>query len=63
MKFTFAILGLVSAHQIETLSAADYKFMEFVSQHGRSYATKAEFEFRAKIFKNALIEIEEFNAS
>ena len=63
MKFTVAILGLVSAHQIETLTAADYKFMEFVSTHGRSYATKAEFEFRSKIFKNKLAEIEEYNAS
>ena len=63
MKFIIAAaLGLVSAH-VETLTAADYKFMEFVSQHGRSYATKAEFEFRSNIFKNKLIEIEEYNNS
>lgn len=63
MKFIVAAaLGLVSAH-VETLTAADYKFMEFVSQHGRSYATKAEFEFRSNIFKNKLAEIEEYNNS
>lgn len=36
--------------------------MEFVSHHGRSYATKAEFEFRSKIFKDTLLEIEAHNS-
>jgi len=46
----------------DLLVEADYKFMQFVSEHGRSYATKAEFQFRSKIFKNSLAEIEAINA-
>ena len=36
--------------------------MEFITKHGRSYATKAEFDFRSKIFKDTLAEIEALNA-
>lgn len=46
----------------DLLETADYKFMEFITQHGRSYATKAEFQFRSKVFKQTLAEIEEFNS-
>jgi len=46
----------------DLLVEADYKFMQFVSEHGRSYATKAEFQFRSKIFKQTLAEIEAINA-
>ena len=45
------------------MDKSDYQFMEFISNHGRSYATKAEYEFRANIFKNKLAEIEDFNNS
>ena len=63
MKFIVAAaLGLVSA-KTELMTAEDYQFMKFVSEHGRSYATKAEFEFRSNIFKNKLAEIEEYNKS
>jgi C1A family cysteine protease len=46
----------------EFFEAADYKFMEFVSEHGRSYGTKPEFAFRSKIFKANLYNIDDFNA-
>ena len=46
----------------EILSAQDYQFMEFVSTHGRSFGTKAEFQFRSKVFKNKLAEVERLNA-
>jgi C1A family cysteine protease len=46
----------------DILESADYKFMEFVGTHGRSYGTKAEFQFRSKIFKQNLAEIEEINS-
>jgi cathepsin L len=49
--------------ETEFLEGADYKFMDFVSNHGRSYGTKAEFQFRSKIFKTKLAEIEAFNAA
>jgi C1A family cysteine protease len=46
----------------DILTEADYKFMEFITQHGRSYGTKAEFQFRSKVFKQTLSEIEAINA-
>jgi len=60
MKFIIAALATVSAHDLMT--SADYKFMEFVTEHGKSYATKAEFEFRANVFKNTLAMVEEHNS-
>jgi cathepsin L len=46
----------------DILEAADYQFFEFVSQYGKSYGTKAEFNFRSQIFKSKLAQIEAFNA-
>jgi cathepsin L len=46
----------------EIMSEHDYKFMEFVSQHGRSYGTRAEFQFRSKVFKQTMAEIEAHNS-
>jgi len=60
-KTILALIGASAA--IETMEASDYKFMEFVSTHGRSFGTKAEFEFRANVFKGKLAEIEALNAS
>jgi len=60
-KTILALIGASAA--VETLTTGDYKFMEFVSTHGRSYGTKAEFEFRANVFKGKLAEIEALNAS
>jgi len=63
-----AVVAVAAANYSATLEAplmeeADYKFMNFVSQNGRSYATKAEFQFRSQIFKQTLAEIEAINAS
>jgi C1A family cysteine protease len=62
MNTKILIAGLATASAMELMSTADYKFMEFISEHGRSYATKAEFEFRANVFKNTLAEMEEINS-
>lgn len=48
--------------ETEFLTEHDYKFMEFVTQNGRSYGTKAEFQFRSKMFKEHIAEIEAFNS-
>jgi len=48
--------------ETEFLGEADYQFMQFVSEHGRSYGTKSEFQFRSKIFKEHLAAIEAINA-
>jgi cathepsin L len=45
----------------EIITIEDYKFMEHVTTYGKSYATKAEFALRSKIFKEKLSFIEEWN--
>lgn len=45
----------------DIMEAADYKFMEHVTQFGKSYATKAEFKLRSALFKEKLALIEEWN--
>jgi C1A family cysteine protease len=46
----------------DILTAQDYEFFRFVNEYGRSYATKAEFQFRSQVFKNTLDQIEAHNA-
>jgi len=59
-KIIIATLGAASA--MELMQESDYKFMGFVAEHGRSYATKAEFDFRSKVFAETLKRIEEHNS-
>jgi C1A family cysteine protease len=40
----------------------DYKFMQYITEHSKHYATKAEFQFRSKIFKESLAEVEFHNS-
>jgi len=65
MKFAVAaLLANVSAFELgQTLSAEDYKFMEFVSQYNRSFGTVAEFTYRLGIFKQKIAQHAEHNAS
>ena len=41
----------------EELTEADYEFIRFVAKYGKSYGTKAEFEFRSAQFKKTLAAI------
>ena len=41
----------------EQLTEADYEFIRFVAKYGKSYGTKAEFEFRSAQFKKTLAAI------
>ena len=60
---SFAIAALLGATSAYTaMDKADYEFMKFIAESGRSYGTKEEFEFRAALFKESLKEIEEWNA-
>jgi C1A family cysteine protease len=64
MKFAAALIATASAAQLgELMEAEDYHFMSFVTEHGRSYGTVAEFNFRSNIFKGKLAEIERHNNS
>jgi C1A family cysteine protease len=55
-----ALVGTVAANA-ELLTATDYKYFEYVSTFGKSYGTKAEFNFRKAIFAEKLAFIEEWN--
>ena len=55
-------MSMSATLESEILDHGDYEFMNFISKHGRSYATKAEFQFRSKIFKVHLAELEAFNS-
>ena len=44
------------------MDAIDLKFMEFVNEHGRSYGTMEEFNFRSSLFRKNVQELEEINA-
>jgi len=46
----------------DVMTPTDYKFMEHVTQYGKSYGTVAEFKFRSEVFKKRHAEIEAFNA-
>jgi len=56
-----AALGL-KAHE-HLMTPADYEYMKYISEYGKQYATRSEFDLRAGIFKENLKAIEEHNAS
>ena len=35
------------------MQAADYEFMKWVTEYGKTYGTRAEFDFRAEQFKSS----------
>ena len=45
------VLGVAQASELflsnQEMTEADYKFIGFVAKFGKSYGTKAEFEFRS----------------
>jgi cathepsin L len=56
------LAAMGAKHGAELMTSADYQFMQYVSEYGKSYGTKAEFEFRSNIFKQNLEIIAEHNA-
>ena len=48
--------------QSEIMTAEDHEFIRYVAEYGKSYGTKAEFEFRAAQFKQNLAQIAEHNS-
>jgi cathepsin L len=48
--------------QSELLTAEDYEFINYVAKYGKSYGTRAEFEFRSAQFKESLAKISEHNS-
>ena len=62
MKFAVAAM-IASASAVELMNPVEYKFMEYISQHGKTYATVAEYKFRLNIFAQKLKQAEEHNAT
>jgi len=48
--------------QSEIMTAEDHEFIRYVAEYGKSYGTKAEFEFRSAQFKQNLAQIAEHNS-
>merc|ERR1711924_260431 len=46
----------------QAMTAYDYEFMKYITEYGKHFATKAEYEFRAAPFKENLAHIEAHNA-
>ena len=45
----------------DVMTAEDYEFIRYVAKYGKSYGTKAEFEFRSAQFKQTLAKIAAHN--
>ena len=45
----------------DVMTAEDYEFIRYVSKYGKSYGTKAEFEFRSAQFKQTLSKVAALN--
>jgi C1A family cysteine protease len=59
MKFTVAcLLGLASASDFETERA----FIQYLADHGKSYGTREEFQFRLNVFAEKMKFVEEHNS-
>lgn len=59
MKTSIAVCILAGAVQAYN----DFEFMQYISKHGRSYASLAEYEFRKALYTNADAVIKEHNAN
>ena len=57
------LTGLMGAltGQSDKIEAVEYEFMAFITKHGRSYGTRAEYNFRLEQFAAKVAEIEALN--
>jgi hypothetical protein len=59
--FTLALLAGYSA--ATSMTSMDYKFINYVAKHAKSYATVEEYQKRLSLFAETDRQIEEFNAT
>jgi hypothetical protein len=70
LSVTLAVVGFVATSALIALSytpsstqfytaltVEDHEFMKYVAKYGKSYGTKEEYDFRAKVFKQTLAKI------
>lgn len=64
---TFALVNLNAPHTGKTflstpISHAEREFINFISEHHRSYGTKEEYEYRLSLFTEAFQKVQEHNS-
>jgi len=57
MKFTLALLGVTAA-----ISDVEQAYMSYIAKHGKSYATREEYEFRLAQFAKKFAYVQAHNA-
>jgi len=62
MHWTKLLAALGVKNNTEQMTSQDYEFMGYVTEYGKQYGTKAEFEFRSALFKETLAHIEQHNS-
>jgi C1A family cysteine protease len=60
---SFALVALAGFAAATPMSEMEYKFINFVAQHGKSYATVEEYQMRMSLFAKTEAAIQEINAS
>jgi len=60
---SFALVALVGFAAATPMAEMEYKFINFVAQHGKSYATVEEYQMRMSLFAEREAAIAEINAS
>ena len=59
---TFAVIALAGfAAAYTPMDEMDYKFINYVAEHGKSYGTKEEYNFRKSIFAAKDAEMNQIN--
>lgn len=62
-KFATSVVTLLGYKEEGIISSQEKQFFDFIAQYGKSYGTKAEYNFRLEEFTKKLNEIEEHNAN
>jgi len=60
---SFALVALVGFAAATPMAEMEYKFINFVAQHGKSYATVEEYQMRMSLFAQRDAAIAEFNVN
>jgi C1A family cysteine protease len=60
---SFALAALAGYTAASSMSPMEYKFISFIAEHSKSYATIEEYQIRLSLFAKTDKAIEEFNAT
>ena len=60
---SFILAALAGIAVAAPMDSMDYKFINFIAKHGKSYATSEEYAARKALFAKMDAEIEHFNAT